>query len=61
MPEKQRKEVDPPSIFVAGLDRGRRTKETEINPEQAKETSTRVKAVETFCVVSVAFLNFRNK
>ena len=29
--EKQREEINPPSVFAAGLDRGRRTKETEIN------------------------------
>ena len=53
--EKQRAKNNPSSVFAVGLDRGRRTKETEINPEKAKETSTRVKAVETFCVASTAF------
>ena len=55
MSEKQGAKNDPPNVLVAWLDRGRLSKETEINPEKAKETSARVKAVETFCVASTAF------
>ena len=29
--EKQRKQINPSSVFAAGLNRGRRSKETEIN------------------------------
>lgn len=31
--EKQREEINPPSVLAAGLNRGRSTKETEIYPK----------------------------
>ena len=55
VPEKQGTKNDPPGVLAAGLDRGWRSKETEIYPKKAKEIFTGVKAVETFCVVSTVF------
>ena len=43
MSEKQGAKNDPPSVLAARLDRGRRSKETEIHLEKAKEQPTRIK------------------
>ena len=43
MPERQGAKNDPPGVLAAGVDRGRRSKETEIYPEKAKEKIARIK------------------
>ena len=57
MSEKQRAKNDSPSVFAIGLDRGRRSKETEIYPEKAKEKIARVKGCgdNPCCFLSLQF------
>ena len=58
MSEKQGAKNDSPSVIAAGLDRGRRSKETEIYPEKAKEKPARVKGCgdNPYCFLSHYFV-----
>ena len=58
MSEKQEEKNDSPSVIAAGLDRGRRSEETEIYPEKAKEKPARVKGCgdNPYCFLSHYFV-----